>query len=364
MRPSLPRLGVLVAAALAVACGGGSSSPPIPPLTWTWQAIAGSVCADGSPTGIGIEAPATPTDKVLVFLDGGGACWDYTTCFLAHTASTFGPFGGNEMQTKIRDKRAGSVLDRSAPGNPYKDFTFVFVPYCTADVHSGDTTQAYGSPTTLHHNGRVNLSNAFQYLATVITSPSKVVVSGSSAGGFGSLLAFTKAKAAWPGAKAYLVDDSGPPLANIPTTTVAAWTLAWHLDAAVAEACGSPCDGALPTLAPIIPTLATRYPADRFALLSSLQDQTIRYFFMDWTDSNQLLNGGMPAGDFETALRQLAASIEDSTPPGETHAFLVTGSTHPMLDKPGNFTSENVTLFEFLRRQVEDDPAWSAEIPP
>jgi hypothetical protein len=363
MRPSLPRLAAVLLAALLAACGG-SSTPPVPPLTWTWVPIDGSVCADGSPTGIGVETPATPTDKVLVFLDGGGACWDYTTCFLAHTASSFGPFGANEMQAKIRDKRAGSVLDRDAPGNPFKDFTFVFVPYCTADVHSGDTTQTYGSSTTLHHKGRVNVSKAFQHLATMIASPAKVVVSGSSAGGFGSLLAFTHAKAAWPSAKAYLVDDSGPPLANVPTATIAAWQLAWDMGTAVAEVCGLACATVPPTLAPIIPSLAAKYPTDRFALLSSTQDAVIRYFFMDWADPNQLANGGMPAAEFETALRQLATSIEDATPPGETHAFVVTGTTHPMLDKPGSFTSRGVTLFEFLRREVEDDPAWSAEIPP
>jgi hypothetical protein len=35
-----------------------------------------------------------------------------------------------------------------------------------------------------------------------------------------------------------------------------------------------------------------------------------------------------------------------------------------MLDRPGSFSSEGVTLFEWLRRQVEDEPGWARAIPP
>jgi hypothetical protein len=354
-----------VALALLLALAAcGSDSPPLPPLTWTWVPVAGSVCSDGSSTGIGVERAAGASPNVLVFLDGGGACWDYVTCWQLHTSSS-GPFGAAELDARIRDRRAGSILDRDLPGNPYKDYTFVFVPYCTGDVHSGATSPTYfpsGRP--WYHHGRVNVSKAFELLATAadVPAPAKVVVSGASAGGFGSLLAFKKAKAAWPGAKAYLVDDSGPPLANIPEATLAAWQLAWDLGTVVADVCGAACATLPPTLAPVIPALAAAYPADRFALLSSTQDEVIRAFFGDPTTF-----AAMPAQTFEAALRDLAAAIEDDTPdspPGETHAFVVAGTTHPMLDKPAGFTAGGVPLLEWLRRQVEDDPAWAKAIAP
>lgn len=358
--PRLP-LALLLAAA---ACG--SDSPALPPLTWTWVPIEGAVCSDGSPTGIGVEPGVGATPDVLVFLDGGGACWDAFTCFPPSGVPQIaapGPFGEAQLEARIRDDRAGSVLDRTVPGNPYKDFTFVFVPYCTGDVHAGATVQRYQfAPRDWHHNGRVNVSKAFEYLAAHLDAPSRVVVSGASAGGFGSLLAFKKAKAAWPSAKGYLVDDSGPPLADIPTTTVAAWVLAWDLGTVVADVCGTACATLPPTLAPIIPALAEAYPTDRFALLSSTQDQVIRSFFGDVTTFTP-----MPAATFEASLRELAAAIDDDTPespPGETHAFVATGTTHPMLDRPGSFTADGVPLLEWLRRQVDDDPAWAKAIAP
>lgn len=372
MRLSTPRVAALVLAAAAAACGNGKDGSPQqqPPGCgdlsatalaagqWKWFPIGGSVCSDGSETGIGVEKGTS--SNVLVFLDGGGACWDYLTCWQLPVA-TSGPFGATEFTARINGARAGSVLDRTAPGNPYKDFTFVFVPYCTGDVHSGATSPTYiPSSRPYFHHGRINVSNAFECLGPAVGAPPKVVVSGSSAGGFGSLLAFTKAKAAWPNAKTYLVDDSGPPLANIPAATVAAWVREWDLGAAVADVCGAACAGSPPTLAPIIPALAKKYPGDRFALLSSLQDNTIRLFFGDISTLTQ-----MPATDFETALRSLATAIESPTsPPGVTHAFLVTGTTHPMLDRPGSFSSQGVSLFDWLGQQVNDDPAWSEKIPP
>jgi hypothetical protein len=365
--PSHPiRLALGALAALALACGSDDGDRAAPPLVWTWVPLEGAVCSDGSPTGIGIERGPGPSPNVLVFLDGGGACWDTLTCFppagIPQLATT-GPFGAADLEETIRVRRPGSVLDRSAPGNPYRDFTFVFVPYCTGDVHSGATVQRYPfSPRPWHHNGRVNVSKAFEHLATALEPPAKVVVSGASAGGFGSLLAFKKAKAAWPAAKGYLVDDSGPPLASIPTTTVAAWVAAWDLGTVVADVCGTDCATFPPTLANVLPRLAKDHPTDRFALLSSTQDEVIRTFFGDVASLSP-----MAPQVFEASLRDLAAHIEDdtpATPPGETHAFLVRGTTHPMLDRPGAFVSEGTPLLDWLRQQVEDDPAWSARIPP
>jgi hypothetical protein len=357
LRRALP-LAVLL---LSAACGGDDDDGGVrlTPLVWTWVPVAGSVCGDGSPTGIGIEPGPGTSPNVLVFLDGGGACWEYLTCFQLKTASA-GPFGAVQLDARIRDQRAGSVLDRSAAGNPYKDFTFVFVPYCTGDVHAGDRSQDYfGAPRRWYHKGRVNLSNAFEVLPTALAAPPKVVVSGASAGGFGSLVAFDLAKAAWPGATAYLVDDSGPPLANIPSATRLAWNAAWDLGTAMTGVCGAPCAD---SLAPIIPALAAKHPTDRFALLSSTRDDVIRGFFFNPVDLAQ-----MPEATFEAALRGLAAAIEDDTPespPGETHAFVVAGRTHPMLDRPGEFSSEGVALFEWLRRMVEDEADWASAIPP
>ncbi len=361
MRPTLPRLAAIVLAALVAACGSGSKSPPgIPPNTWTWVSTPGAVCSDGSPTGIAVETPSNPSGDVLVFLMGGGACWDALTCFTLNIA-TPGPFGEAQMNAQVPVLVPNSIFDRTVASNPYKDFTFVFVPYCTGDVHTGNKVQSYpGAPREWHHEGRVNLAADFAWMKANL-DPAKVVVSGSSAGGFGSLLAFDMAKNTWPTAKGYLVDDSGPPLREIPTATIAAWYLAWDLGGALTPLCGVGC---ATDMSLAFPALETKYPDDRLALLSSTQDATIRAFFGAFTTTWPYVVS-MDATTFETGLRDLAGRIEDATPPGETHAFIVAGTSHTMLGHPADFTSQHGTsLFDWLGQQVNDDAGWSASIPP
>jgi len=352
MRSSRARLAPLALSLLLAACGG---EEPLPPLSWTWVPLPGAVCSDGSPTGIGVEPGPGPSPDVLVFLNGGGACWDANTCFyLLGGIATPGPYGAAQLAADVPALRAGSLFDRSAPGNPYADFTFVFVPYCTGDVHTGSTVRTYpGAPRAWHHAGATNLAAAFGWLSTELPEPPRVVVSGASAGGFGSLHAFDLAKQTWPSSKGYLVDDSGPPLDEIPQATIDAWYQEWNMGDVVTPLCGIACKQ---DLSLVLGALSARYPSDRLALLTSTQDATIRFFFGDLSTG-----AAMNAQVFEDGVRGLAASMEGL---GEAHAFVVPGSSHTMLGSPGSFSSEGVGLFEWLRRQVDDDPAWAAAIPP
>jgi hypothetical protein len=353
----------LLPLALLVAAACGSDEPDLPPLTWSWVPIEGAVCSDGSPTGVGIEPGPGGSPNVLVFLMGGGACFDTLSCFTFQTA-TPGPYGAAELERDMRGIAPGSILDRTLPDNPYREFTFVFVPYCTGDVHAGDSVRTYpNAPRPWHHNGRVNLRNGFAHLAQALPAPGKVVVSGASAGGFGALLAFGLAKEAWPAAKGYLVDDSGPPLDAIPQATVELWYAAWDLGTAVNAICGSDVEDLLcrEDLSRVFPALQASYPDDRLALLSSTQDETMRGFFGTLTTSGFVPMG---AADYESGVRALAGLIEDDAAPGESHAFVVNGTSHTMLGAPAAFTAGGVPLLEWLRRQVEDEPGWAQAIAP
>lgn len=353
---------LIVAALVLAACGsdddgdGSSTRSDLEPLTWTWVPIEGAVCNDGSPTGIGVEPALGDGADVLVFLDGGGACWDALTCFTLGTA-TPGPFGEAELTERARALVPGSIFDRTLADNPYRDFTFVFVPYCTGDVHAGDAVREYpGAPAAWHHKGAANLTAIFDHLGSELDAPGRVVVSGASAGGFGALLGFDLARRQWPDARGYLVDDSGPPLEAIPDVTVAAWILAWELDRTVTPLCGAEC---LADLSLLFPAVAAKYPEDRLALLTSTQDRTMRYFFGD-----PLTLTMMSAATFESSVRALVESIEDAEDPGRTHSFVVRGDSHTMLQSPASFTSEGTPLLDWLRQQVDDDADWGSVVPP
>src|SRR5215468_7682801 len=68
--------------------GGGTTTttgfgghPPLgQPLTapseqWTWVDFPNTACGNGMPTGLAVNL-TTKSSRVLVYLEGGGACWD------------------------------------------------------------------------------------------------------------------------------------------------------------------------------------------------------------------------------------------------------------------------------------------------
>jgi hypothetical protein len=332
-----------------LSCGDNEDESGLPRNAWTFVPVEGAACADGSPTGVAVNPGAR--DDVLFFLDGGGACLDYVTCFEAETASN-GPFGEPEFRDRVVPILPGSPMDRGDPENPFREWTWVFVPYCTGDVFTGDFVASYRDfqldEHPYRHVGRKNLELALPRLAALLRAPGKLVVSGASAGGFGAALNYDRVRGTWPGAKGYLVDDSGPLLVgnDIPAAIRAAWVAAWRADEVIVPLCPEQPAECLEDWSEIYPALRERWPNDRFALLSTLRDRVIRSFF--------LLDGA----EYETAIRRLDAEVFDPLPEAET--FLVPGDAHTFLGAPSLATAEGVTLEEWLRRMVEDDPAWTS----
>ena len=340
---------------------GGTTAPmpdmvvPTPPLgqpivtpknNWTWVDFPDSVCDDGTPTGIGLNL--TDSKNVLVFLNGGGACWDYTTCAILNTSS-HGPFGKAEFDGLGVANAAGSILGRDA-GNPYKDWNMVYVPYCTGDVHGGDNVATYtsgGNSKTIHHKGHVNIVAFLKRLGATFPDAGKVVWSGSSAGGFGAAINYDTARQYWPRAEMSLLDDSGPPLLgdDIRSNLRDAWFASWNFNAWIGDLCSTCKDD----FSAFIPILVAKYPKDRMALLSSKQDQTIRGFYL------------MSATQFEMALDNMAAQRLDTTTTFKY--FFTTGQKHTMLGAIGGYSTNGVALKDWLNQFASADPAWKTVKP-
>jgi hypothetical protein len=315
-----------------------------PMNTWTWVDFAGSECSDGSPTGIGVN-PGDP-QKLLVYLHGGGACWDYVTCFQLNLA-TAGPFGAGQFATLSSHLGFGTVFDRNEPANPFKDWSYVFVPYCTGDLHGGDNVASYsanGTTHSYHHKGHANMTQFVPRIAATWPGPDKVVVAGASSGGFGALFNYDLYRTWFAGGEVYLLDDSGPPLgaATMPSGGLATWYVSWNLGAAL----DGVCPGCRNDLSSVVAALTGKYPNDRFALLSSLQDRTMTSFFQT-----------SPTG-FQFTLLDLAATVIDPQP--RFKYFFVNGQTHTMLPAPTQFRSQGVTLDAWLTQFLGDDPNWSS----
>ncbi len=116
--------------------------------------------------------------KVVFFLEGGGACFDATSCAFTESSTLYDWNIGPDDDPALM----GGIFDLANPENPFAGYSFVYVPYCTGDVHMGDTTREYSPELTVEHNGWVNGGAAVSYLAEHYAAAEQVVVVGESAG--------------------------------------------------------------------------------------------------------------------------------------------------------------------------------------
>ncbi len=211
---------ILFTASTALA-GNPKSKPFLPKLPPEWIEITPGpihyMGRDLNPTCSGY--PGTdPTFKffvkkgsvnnLLVFFDGGGACWDTMNCIYFPT------------YTRIVDESAellslaGGIFDLKNPANPFKEWNFVFVPYCTGDIHWGSTEKIYpgyygDGPYTIHHRGFDNFLVVLKWITENFKKPHKILVTGSSAGSYGALLGFPYLQEAYPKSMVSMLGDAG-----------------------------------------------------------------------------------------------------------------------------------------------------------
>ena len=155
-----------------------------PAVAGDWKTIepgGETKCAMGTPYRFHMREgdPA----KLMVFLNGGGACWSGDNCDVKTEPTTYRPFADGEGNDP-RTRDGAFALDN--PENPFKEWTQLFVPYCTGDIHLGTQdhthTKADGSEITVYHRGRINAQAALDYLYEEVAAPKTVFLSGGSAG--------------------------------------------------------------------------------------------------------------------------------------------------------------------------------------
>jgi Pectinacetylesterase len=190
--------------------GGSKQVEPGPedstPAGWERVVPGGQCrCADGSDYSFYVHQ-ANPT-KVVFFLDGGGACWSAATC---------APASGNEYQMSVEAPNGEGVFDFTDERNPFADYSFVFVPYCTADLHVGTATTEYAPDLTIHHKGYVNATTALDYLVEKFPGATHVVVIGVSAGSVTSALYAGLASDRVPKANITVFADSSGSYPDVP----------------------------------------------------------------------------------------------------------------------------------------------------
>lgn len=145
--------------------------------------------------------------RLAIFFDGGGACWDGLTCVA-------GPLTGRGLYSQTVNETVEALVgldglgDSENKDNPVRDYTQVYIPYCTGDLHIGAAETVYDNapfPWIIRHRGADNVAYVLDWLDENYEDidrgrkkskgkskrkgkdrdPDKLYLSGASAGGYG-----------------------------------------------------------------------------------------------------------------------------------------------------------------------------------
>jgi hypothetical protein len=312
------------------------------------------------PSGGDFAVPADPEfsfffrggnpDKLAIAFDGGGACWDSTTCI--GSALSGDPIYGLVVDESTATLNAlGGIGDRSNPENPLRNHTQVFVPYCTGDLHAGSSDTEYpfiapgGIPAvwTIRHRGYDNVLAVLKWVTAYYAEevghpPKELFLTGGSAGGYGVRFAYPALDASVPSStRIRVLTDSAATVINprFYDTAIAPGGV-WGLQQNVApQLAGAFASGPDELGVAINHSLGSFYPRTRFGEYTRAFD-AVQIFYLNvmrnpnaperWTDRTELFFAGL-----EWTLRARTNLALSALTTSNYRFYLARGTGHTIL---------------------------------
>ena len=295
-------------------------------LEHTFGVGDGPLCLRGTPYTMATRDSGS--EDLLIFLQGGGACWPEL-------------FACNEYAGDQLPLPSGGLLSEDSSKSPLAGMSVAYVPYCDGGLHSSDAeydTNGDGD-IDVYHRGLQNLSASLDVAMVTFPAPRRVILAGVSGGGYGALFALPLVSQAYPNVPIEVLNDSGigitrPNDAEFNDDKVRYWNSGAFFPASV--------EGAIPDGSPTI-LLNWQLQQDsniRLGMLSYQQDFVIGTAFLDI---------GGPA--FESILRPTVADVQSANP-DRVRSFLRAGSDHTFLGGNLSTSVEGVTVYEWVDAMI------------
>jgi hypothetical protein len=196
------------------------------------------------------------------------------------------------------------MLDMNNAENPFKDYTTLYVPVCTGDIHWGDNVHTYDEEVTINFKGFVNASTALEWAYENVPDPDSVFVTGCSAGSTGSIMHTPYIIEQYPDTPVYQFGDSLSLLFTEPVDLQSDWHAHDNFSAWIPE---------LAEMPPTEWTMARHYIATAnyysdytFSQFNTVRDEVQVFFTFP--------DGSGDADDWTTLLEAHLADIQANAP--------------------------------------------------
>ena len=311
---------------------------------WYEVEVDGAKSSDGSEWH-GIFRKGTE-NKVVVYFFGGG---------VSITPET--SEGGNEFYATnmtAQDFVAQGGIGSTAADNPFKDWSFIVIPYATGDFHAG--TGIYEGKKKVYHTGYNNYSAFIEKIKPYVGEPDTLLVTGFSAGGFAtSLLADD-------------VIDRFPSAGNVTVCVDSSLLLydGWHDTAVDLWRTPSEISDRLTTDNLVLDSLTALYEkrGDSVKILfdCSYRDDTLMQY-QSYIDTGKMDKTKELGDDFQQDLKEMVFALQANIPnvgiyiwnngeDADTHNTQHTIISSNVFDKLGNDRSVGEWMFDAVNGDV------------
>jgi hypothetical protein len=317
---SLAALACAVVAAMPIV-GAQTEDPSAQQNGWTRiQGDPGTGCALGTPFWFYVRQASAR--KVMVFLQGGGACWNARTCN-REGEPTFDP----AVDESDHPGRADGVFNLSHPANPVRDYSMVFIPYCTGDVHLGAREVTYTAPATnktaqrsftIRHRGASNVASALAWTTRHFPDPHVVFVTGTSAGAIPAPLYAAQLSRHYPIARVLQLGDGA---GGYRADTVPGVLVRWGAIETIRNKLGDPAkEDARFDFESLYFLAARKAPAIRYAQYNNVGDE-VQLFFLKLLGVADVPLAPLLAANLAD-MRRMVPWFRSYTAPGGAHGIL------------------------------------------
>ena len=322
--------------------------------TWKWIPVDGMLTRTGAETGIGVRLADEDAAGLMIYLQGGGACFNDASC--DNNPKTF---NANDFLTWALLAGNAGIFNRGQAANPVNDWHMVFVPYTTGDLHFGQSPSTDPAADEKHHVGYENMQLILDLLTPYFTEVDDVLLTGSSAGGYGATFNWAEAEAAFGSIPVHLVNDCGP----LPADDAAfapclqqRFRDEYQLDANLPAGCTDCFSLSGDSLDQLYAFYGNQFSAaeGNLGLLAYKEDAVIRAFFDYGTDDCANIEGdfGSYAG---TIMEDAIIDLNDNhLAPNNWSTFMMDGTAHVALGGSSfyNKTINGTTLAEWVSNVI------------
>ena len=209
------------------------------------------------------------------------------------------------------------ILDTKLAANPVRTWNIGYVPYCDGSLFSGDVDIDDDGDGTIdrYHRGLRNLSAALDVIHTAFPHPKRILLTGASAGAYGTVLATALVRQYYPTPDLMVIADGSAGLGKpedpgFVTSLLDEWNIAHLLPASCVDCVA---DG---NLTKLIAWGLDQDPTIEMGTISSYGDFVIGTTFL-----------GIGPDAYGEAVRAATGSLAASHPQ-RYHRFLFAGTKH------------------------------------